>query len=163
MQKTVFDLLYKITDLPFLGEHRSKVLVSRNLLTLHSLIAFSCYGSKQLILWFHAQDLLEKAETQPNLTIGIIISIIVVVLTILFKLLFGGKKAQPVSVVFHFCTSRFTYDIHQCDLLNLCLQAAAAVKESKKSDGAETSNGEGKEEKEDSGGAPRRRSTRRDN
>nr|GMD05674.1 calnexin homolog 1-like [Ipomoea batatas] len=112
-QKTVFDLLYKITELPFLGEHKSKVL-----------------------------DLLEKAETQPNLTIGIIISIIVVVLTILFKLLFGGKKAEP----------------------------AAAVKESKKGDAADSSNGqegseekEEKEEKGDGGAAPRRRNTRRDN
>ncbi|XP_027125084.1 calnexin homolog [Coffea eugenioides] len=62
-QKTVFDLLYKVADLPFLGEHKLKVL-----------------------------DLLEKAEKQPNLTIGVIISIIVVIFTLLLKIIFGGKK-----------------------------------------------------------------------
>ncbi|RAL41445.1 hypothetical protein DM860_010239 [Cuscuta australis] len=67
-KKVVFDQLYKIADLPFLGEHKSKVL-----------------------------DLLEKAEKQPNITIGVIVSLVVIVLTALFKLLFGGKKQSPTK------------------------------------------------------------------
>nr|Q39994.1 RecName: Full=Calnexin homolog; Flags: Precursor [Helianthus tuberosus]CAA84491.1 calnexin [Helianthus tuberosus] len=71
IQKAVFDVLYKIADLPFLGDHKVKVL-----------------------------ELIEKAETQPNITIGVIVSIIVVIFSILLKLLFGGKKAAPkVNVV----------------------------------------------------------------
>ncbi|KAJ0548210.1 putative calreticulin/calnexin, concanavalin A-like lectin/glucanase domain superfamily [Helianthus annuus] len=71
IQKAVFDVLYKIADLPFLGDHKVKVL-----------------------------ELIEKAETQPNFTIGVIVSIIVVIFSILLKLLFGGKKAAPkVNVV----------------------------------------------------------------
>lgn len=38
------------------------------------------------------QDLLEKAEQQANLTIGVLVSIVVIILTVLFKLIFGGKK-----------------------------------------------------------------------
>nr|GMC69031.1 calnexin homolog 1-like [Ipomoea batatas] len=113
-QKVVFEQLYKIADLPFLGEHKGKVL-----------------------------DLLEKAEKQPNITIGVIVSVIVVVLTILIKLLFGGKKQIP----------------------------ARPVEESKKSEAAESSNSQGasdeKEEKEEEhnedGAAPARRRTRRAN
>lgn len=57
---------------------------------------------------FYLQDLLEKAEKQANLTIGILASIVVVIISILLKLIFGGKK--PVSVVhnwknFIFCFS----------------------------------------------------------
>ncbi|XP_031105140.1 calnexin homolog [Ipomoea triloba] len=113
-QKVVFEQLYKIADLPFLGEHKGKVL-----------------------------DLLEKAEKQPNITIGVIVSVIIVVLTILIKLLFGGKKQIP----------------------------AIPVEESKKSEAAESSNSQGasdeKEEKEEEhnedGAAPARRRTRRAN
>ncbi|XP_019234878.1 PREDICTED: calnexin homolog 1-like [Nicotiana attenuata] len=111
-QKVVFDLLYKVADIPLLGEHKSKVL-----------------------------DLLEKAETQPNLTVGVVISIIVIIFTVLLKLIFGGKKQQP----------------------------ARATEEPKRSDGAEasTSNSQGateekEEQNEDATAAPRRR-TRRDN
>ncbi|KAG8388176.1 hypothetical protein BUALT_Bualt02G0098600 [Buddleja alternifolia] len=110
-QKLVFDYLYKAADLPFLGEHKVKVL-----------------------------DLLEKAEKQANLTIGILISIVVVFVSVLFKLIFGGKKPAKVTV------------------------------EAKKPEVAESSNDAGsseekEEEKEDAGvGAPpRRRITRRDN
>ena len=42
------------------------------------------------------QDLIEKGEKQPNLTIGILVSVVVVFLTIFFRLIFGGKK-KPVS------------------------------------------------------------------
>ncbi|CAI9113779.1 OLC1v1014452C4 [Oldenlandia corymbosa var. corymbosa] len=72
IQKAIFDVLYKIADLPFLGEHKLKVL-----------------------------DLIEKAEQQPNITVGVIVSIVVVFFSLLLKLLFGGKK-QPVSCIFYF-------------------------------------------------------------
>ena len=42
------------------------------------------------------QDLIEKGEKQPNLSIGILVSIVVIVFTVILKLIFGGKK--PVSV-----------------------------------------------------------------
>ncbi|KAK0590749.1 hypothetical protein LWI29_031225 [Acer saccharum] len=65
-QKKVFDLLYQIADIPFLEAYKHKIL-----------------------------DVIEKGEKQPNLTIGILVSIVVVFLTILFKLIFGGKKTVP--------------------------------------------------------------------
>ncbi|XP_047330226.1 calnexin homolog [Impatiens glandulifera] len=69
VQKQLFEVLYKVADIPFLSEHRDKVL-----------------------------ELIEKAEKQPNLTIGVIVSIVVVVFSILLKLLFGGKKKNKVNV-----------------------------------------------------------------
>ncbi|KAI7986470.1 hypothetical protein LOK49_LG14G01370 [Camellia lanceoleosa] len=67
-QKTVFDVLYKIADIPFLSGHKVKIL-----------------------------DVIEKAEQQPNITIGVIVSIVIVIVTVLFKILFGGKKPAKVS------------------------------------------------------------------
>jgi len=40
--------------------------------------------------------MLEKAEEQPNITISVLVSIVVILASILLKVLFGGKK--PVSV-----------------------------------------------------------------
>jgi hypothetical protein len=45
-----------------------------------------------MFLVFLTQDVIEKGEKQPNLTIGILVSIAVVIFTALFKILFGGKK-----------------------------------------------------------------------
>ncbi|KAL0380310.1 UNVERIFIED_CONTAM: Calnexin1 [Sesamum angustifolium] len=108
VQKVCFDYLYKVADLPFLGEHKAKVL-----------------------------DLIEKAEKQPNLTIGILVSVVVVIFSIFFKLIFGGKKPAAVTAA------------------------------TKKPDVAETSNQGSTEEKDeqndDAAAAPRRRNTRRDN
>ncbi|KAJ6800931.1 calnexin-like protein [Iris pallida] len=71
MQKRVFDVLYKVADIPFLEAYKIKII-----------------------------DLIEKGEKQPNLTIGILVSIAVVFSTIIFRILFGGKKhvapAKPV-------------------------------------------------------------------
>lgn len=53
------------------------------------------------------QDLLEKAEKQPNLTIGVVVSIVVVVLSVLFKIIFGGKK--PVSIELWFYVTASLY------------------------------------------------------
>ncbi|PHT29306.1 Calnexin -like protein [Capsicum baccatum] len=113
-QKVVFDLLYKVADVPFLGEHKAKVL-----------------------------DLLEKAEAQPNLTVSVVISVVVVFFSILLKLIFGGKK-QPQP------------------------QPARASAETEKADAAETSTSnsqatEEKEEQSEDAAAPPRRRTRRDN
>ncbi|GAB4845818.1 hypothetical protein Ancab_039227 [Ancistrocladus abbreviatus] len=68
IQKKIFDLLYRIADVPFLEAYSPKIL-----------------------------ELIEKAETQPNLTIGILVSVIVVVFTIFFKIVFGGKKAAVMQ------------------------------------------------------------------
>ncbi|KAH9328343.1 hypothetical protein KI387_000451 [Taxus chinensis] len=69
-QKKVFDILYAGADLPFLSAYKLKIV-----------------------------DLIEKGEKKPNLTIGILVSVFVVVLTILFKILFGGKKPTVVQPV----------------------------------------------------------------
>lgn len=66
-QKKVFELLYKIADISFLSDYKLKIL-----------------------------DLIEKAEKQPNITIGVLVAIVVVFFTLVFRLLFGGKKtAKP--------------------------------------------------------------------
>lgn len=44
------------------------------------------------------QDLIEKGEKQPNLSIGILVSIVVIVFTVVFKLIFGGKKQVSIEV-----------------------------------------------------------------
>ncbi|TKY73727.1 Calnexin-like protein [Spatholobus suberectus] len=67
-QKKVFDLLYKIADIPFLSDHKHKIY-----------------------------DLIEKAEKQPNITIGIIVAAVVVFVSIFFRIIFGGKKPAKVE------------------------------------------------------------------
>lgn len=42
------------------------------------------------------QDLIQKGESQPNLTVGILVAVVVIVLSIFLRLVFGGKKT-PVS------------------------------------------------------------------
>ncbi|KAM0934782.1 putative calreticulin/calnexin, concanavalin A-like lectin/glucanase domain superfamily [Dioscorea sansibarensis] len=70
-QKKVFGVLYKVADIPFLGAYKMKIV-----------------------------DAIEKGEKQPNLTIGVLVSIVIVILTIIFKILFGGKKpAVPTNSV----------------------------------------------------------------
>lgn len=65
-QKKVFDVLYKIADIPFLKAYKIKVI-----------------------------DVIEKGEKQPNVTIGILASIVVVIFTIILRILLGGKKPIP--------------------------------------------------------------------
>ncbi|KAG2571878.1 hypothetical protein PVAP13_7KG122636 [Panicum virgatum] len=64
-QKKVFDILYKIADVRFLAPYKTKII-----------------------------DVIEKGEKQPNITIGILVSVVVVFVTVLFRILFGGKKLQ---------------------------------------------------------------------
>ncbi|PRQ16820.1 putative calreticulin/calnexin, concanavalin A-like lectin/glucanase domain-containing protein [Rosa chinensis] len=68
VQKKIFEILYKVADVPFLATHKSKII-----------------------------DLIEKAEEQPNITLGVIGSIAVIILTALFMFLFGGKKPTKVE------------------------------------------------------------------
>ncbi|WJX47857.1 hypothetical protein P8452_34499 [Trifolium repens] len=68
IQKKVFDLLYKIADIPFLSAYKLKI-----------------------------HDLIEKGESQPNLTVGILVAVVVIVLTIFLRVVFGGKK-KPARV-----------------------------------------------------------------
>ncbi|OIW18231.1 hypothetical protein TanjilG_06315 [Lupinus angustifolius] len=65
-KKKVFDVLYQITDIPFLSAYKPKIV-----------------------------DVIEKGEKQPNLTIGILVAIVVGFLSIFFRIIFGGKK-KPV-------------------------------------------------------------------
>ncbi|KAM7273013.1 hypothetical protein ACFE04_027677 [Oxalis oulophora] len=106
IQKKMFDILYKVADTPFLNPYKPKLL-----------------------------ELIEKAESQPNVAIGVLVTIVVGILTIFLKLIFGGKKQQQPKV------------------------------EKKKPEVAESSDNQGEKteesEKEDTTAPPRRR--RRDN
>jgi len=113
-QKKVFDLLYKIVDIPLLDAYKPKII-----------------------------DIIEMGEKQPNITIGVIVSVAIVILTVFFRLLLGGKKP------------------------------AVTVSETNTAAPAETSNNQGsngenedEDEKEDDDAAappPRRRPNRREN
>ncbi|KAE8670900.1 Calnexin-like protein [Hibiscus syriacus] len=63
IKRKVFDFLYEVADMPLLSNYRTQIL-----------------------------DHIEKAEKQPNLAMGILVSIAVIMLTILLKLIFGGKN-----------------------------------------------------------------------
>jgi calnexin len=67
-KKAVFDQFYKVADIPFLSEYKPKIL-----------------------------DLIEKAEKQPEITIGVLVSVVVIIFTLLLKTLFGGKKPAKVG------------------------------------------------------------------
>uniref|UniRef100_A0A7N0RJW0 Calnexin n=1 Tax=Kalanchoe fedtschenkoi TaxID=63787 RepID=A0A7N0RJW0_KALFE len=111
-QKKVFNVLYSVADVAFLSSYKSKLM-----------------------------DLIENAEKQPNLTIGVLASIVLVIFTILLKILFGGKKeVEEVATQ----TSKL-----------------AAEGTSNAQEGSEKENEKEENEKEDVA-APRRR-TRREN
>jgi hypothetical protein len=38
------------------------------------------------------QDLIEQGEKQPNINIGILASIVIVIFTIFYRILFGGRR-----------------------------------------------------------------------
>ncbi|KAK8587517.1 hypothetical protein V6N13_086500 [Hibiscus sabdariffa] len=67
-QKQVFHVLYKVADIPFLSKYKPQIL-----------------------------DFIERAETQPNITIGLLVSIVVLILTVFFMLISGGKKQPRVD------------------------------------------------------------------
>ncbi|KAE8775686.1 Calnexin-like protein 1 [Hordeum vulgare] len=107
-QKKIFDILYKVADIPFLEPYKTKII-----------------------------EVIEKGETQPNITISILASVVVVIVTVLFRTLFGGKK--PVAPV---------------------KPAAETKKPSAVVPDATAGSSGDKEEKEDDKDAPRRRSRR---
>ncbi|KAK7358731.1 hypothetical protein VNO77_00669 [Canavalia gladiata] len=109
-QKKVFDLLYKIAGIPFLSAYKLKIY-----------------------------ELIEKGEKQPNLTVGILVAIVAVFLTIFFRILFGGKK-KPAKVE----------------------QTKEEPAETATNVGS-SENEENKEEESSAAAPPRRRATRRDN
>lgn len=119
------------------------------------------------------QDLIDKAEKQPNITTGVIVSVVVILLTVLFKILFGGKKHTVCYYTFHIfavlCISDVVVlDHYTCKLFLRCtLQVAAhepnrgAAAETATNPGTRSSEVKADEsEKEDA--ALRRRSTRRE-
>nr|GEY83344.1 calnexin homolog [Tanacetum cinerariifolium] len=63
IQKSVFDALYKIADLPILGGHKTKVM-----------------------------EFIEEAEKKPTIVVGIILSLAVVFVSPLLKILLANKK-----------------------------------------------------------------------
>ncbi|KAJ4847924.1 hypothetical protein Tsubulata_047151 [Turnera subulata] len=110
LQKKVFDVLYQIADIPFLKDHKDKI-----------------------------EDLIEKAEKQPNLTLGVLISIVVVIVSLLFRVLFGGKKPAKVE------------------------KKPAPAAETSSKEGVSGEKAEEESEKEETAAAPaRRRGSRRD-
>ncbi|PKA55285.1 Calnexin like 1 [Apostasia shenzhenica] len=117
-QKKVFDVLYKIADFPFLEAYKIKII-----------------------------DVIEKGEKQANLTIGILVSILVVIVTIIFRLLFGGKNhaaAAPQKPV----TERE--------------RASAEENEDKPESSVEKEEEEEEEKEKEDAGAPRPRRSRRE-
>ncbi|XP_071712367.1 calnexin homolog [Rutidosis leptorrhynchoides] len=63
IQKSVFDVLYKIADLPILSGHKMKVV-----------------------------ELIEEAEKKPTVVVGIIVSIAVIIVSPLLKIFLATKK-----------------------------------------------------------------------
>lgn len=111
-KKAVFDVIYKIADVPFLSNYKAKIT-----------------------------ELIEKAEERANLTLSLLATFLAIVLTVLLRTIFGGKKpAAKVSVP----------------------AAAAAATTTATTEAASTSNDQGSEEDEQKDkDAPRRRTTRR--
>ncbi|KAL2342840.1 hypothetical protein Fmac_004125 [Flemingia macrophylla] len=107
-QKKVFDLLYKVADIPFLSDYKLKIY-----------------------------DVIEKLEKQPNLTVGILVAVVVIVVSIFLRIIFGGKK--PTRVV------------------------KTNVEPAETSTSQGSGENEENKEKEESAAPPRRRPTRRDN
>ncbi|KAI4385328.1 hypothetical protein MLD38_003368 [Melastoma candidum] len=69
IQKKVFEVLYKIADIPFLEPHKAKIL-----------------------------ELLEKTEEQPSMTIGALVAIVILILTTFLRILIGGSKKPAAKV-----------------------------------------------------------------
>ena len=89
-------------DIHVLQNHKFKILVSAR---ANLILYCSTLGRKYLtlsvtnilLLNFVLEDLIEKAERQPNITIGVLVSIVVVIFTALIKLLFGREKPEFIN------------------------------------------------------------------
>ncbi|KAK8658958.1 hypothetical protein V6N13_029177 [Hibiscus sabdariffa] len=105
IKRKLFDFLYEVADMPFLSNYKTQILYQ-----------------------------IERAEKQPNLTMGVLVSIVVIILTIFLKHIFGGKdQVQPSPKV----------------------EQKPYVAETTNDEAR--SGGDEKEEGDESGGAPRRR------
>ncbi|KAI3916937.1 hypothetical protein MKW98_014398 [Papaver atlanticum] len=114
-QKKIFEVLYKFANLPFLANYKLKIY-----------------------------DIIEKGEKQPNITIGILVSVALVMLTIFYRILFGGKKA----------VAKATPEV----------RPAAGAAKPVNNEGSSSGENEGdKENESEDAAAPRRRATRREN
>ncbi|KAF6152739.1 hypothetical protein GIB67_021399 [Kingdonia uniflora] len=89
--------------------------------------------------WEPPMDVIEKGEKQPNITIGVLVSVAVVILSIIYKILFGGKK--PIAKVVTEESKSTSKPFDTTD------QGTSGAKE---------------EETDDAAAAPRRRNTRRE-
>ncbi|KAK8994093.1 hypothetical protein V6N11_008299 [Hibiscus sabdariffa] len=103
IKRKLFDFLYEVADMPFLSNYKTQILYQ-----------------------------IERAEKQPNLTMGVLVSIVVIILTVFLKLIFGGKDQPSPKVEQKPLVAETTNDEAR-------------------------SGGEQKEEGDESGGAPRRR------
>ena len=65
-----------------------------------------------------SQDVIEKGEKQPNITIGILVSVVVVFATVLFRILFGGKK--PAVSSSQCITALFILNMKRSSTHNIC-------------------------------------------
>lgn len=118
------------------------------------------------------QDLIERGEKQPNITISILVSFVVIILTIFFRILFGGKKTVVCYLDLKACAFPKSNVILADPLQNKFLFSEILqvnVTEASRSDAAEPSNNQGSSgekedegEKEDAAAPPRRRNTRRE-
>lgn len=82
---------------------RSNLLLSEDFRLFH--------GMRSLIICWYMQDLIEKAEKQPNMTLGVLVALAVVILSVFFRVIFGRKKKVLSSL------GPFAY--HEIDPLHL--------------------------------------------
>ena len=69
-----------------------------------------CHQENDMFMLSCSQDVIEKGEKQPNITIGILISVVVVFATVLFRILFGGKKPAVSSSQLFYCPLHPEYE-----------------------------------------------------
>ena len=131
-----------------------------------------CHLENDMFILSCSQDVIEKGEKQPNITIGILVSVVVVFATVLFRILFGGKK--PAVSSSQCITALFILNMKRSSTQIICLLQAPVkpAVEAKKPKATETegagSSGDKVEKEEDEKeedekeetAAPRRRSRR---
>lgn len=114
------------------------------------------------------QDVIEKGQEQPNLTVGIVVAVVVVIVSVFLRLIFGGKK-KPVSGETILFSPELLGHSYYVDLWNpVCVVVQTRV-EKTNPEPAETASSQGSgeneenKEKEESSAPARRKPTRRDN
>lgn len=119
------------------------------------------------------QNIIEKGESQPNLTVGILVAVVVIVLSIFLRAIFGGKKT-PVSrtplstnyfIILYFLPSDLCFRLYVNHWIMSLPVQARVVKTDTPATETSTSQGDGENEEdkeEETSKAPRRR-VKRDN